>query len=344
MVQLYDTRIERCILHYVGNKTHDIDCRLSLSEIEVSDELSLVLTNYFFKPFSSKEDYCCFHHNSDLSMNEVFAYASRIFESSDTFVEESKNILRHLYDCSTHPQIKTGELYVAYFTNCLIDGHNVDAIGIFKSEHKESFIKVTDDGRSLNIETQKGININKLDKGCVIYNTNKETGYLVSVVDNSNSGEAKYWTNTFLNVNPRNNSFNQTKNILELSKSFVRQLDCATSSEKAILLNRSMKALDSESITLDSFASQVFIDKEQKNSFDSYSKQYQEDNEINLEEKFVPSKVAVRKKHTDYKKNTTIYLDDAFDICIHGGEGNIEQGYDDMRGQHFYKLYFDKEH
>ena len=61
-------------------------------------------------------------------------------------------------------QIKTGELYVAYFTHCLIDGHNVDAIGIFKSEHKESFIKVTDDGRSLNIETQKGININKLDK------------------------------------------------------------------------------------------------------------------------------------------------------------------------------------
>ena len=38
-----------------------------------------------------------------------------------------------------------------------------------------------------------GVNINKLDKGCLIFNTNKEDCYVVSVVDNSNRGEAKYW-------------------------------------------------------------------------------------------------------------------------------------------------------
>lgn len=57
-----------------------------------------------------------------------------------------------------------------------MDGQYIDAIGIFKSEHKDTFIKITEHGASYGIESQRGININKLDKGCIIYNTQRNQG------------------------------------------------------------------------------------------------------------------------------------------------------------------------
>lgn len=343
MIQLYDTKISNCILHFVGNKSQDVDYRASTSELSLNDDLNFVLTNYFFKSFVKKEDYCCFCHDSDLSLNEIFIYASHIFDSRSNFIEESKNILRHLYNSSTHPKIKTGELYIAYFTNCLMDGQNIDAIGIFKSEHKDTFIKIKEHGSSYEIESQRGININKLDKGCIIYNTQKESGYMVSVVDNSNSGEAKYWSNDFLHVKPFNDSFSRTQDIIKLSKNFIQALPNDSKSEKAVLINKTLQTLACDKVSIKRVSDKVFESSEQKKDFLQYSQQYQNEHEVKLEDEFVPSISVIKNKRSEMKRITTIHLDDNFDICIRGCEGFFEQGYDDIRGQKFYKLYFDKE-
>jgi len=56
-------------------------------------------------------------------------------------------------------------------------------------------LKVYPSGDGFEIESEKGININKLDKGCLIFNTERESGYVVAIVDNTNKGtEAQYWT------------------------------------------------------------------------------------------------------------------------------------------------------
>lgn len=48
------------------------------------------------------------------------------------------------------------------------------------------------------ISSESGVSINKVDKGCLIFNIEKENGYIVAVVDNTNKGaEAKYWTDDF---------------------------------------------------------------------------------------------------------------------------------------------------
>jgi hypothetical protein len=40
--------------------------------------------------------------------------------------------------------------------------------------------------------------INKLDKGCLIFNTEWENGDIVTVVDNTNKGvDAQYWIDVF---------------------------------------------------------------------------------------------------------------------------------------------------
>ena len=274
MIQLYDAKIVDCILHFVGNKSQDIDYKASMSEIPLDEDLNFVLTNYFFKPFVKKEDNYSFYHDSDLAMNEIFVYASHIFDSRSNFVEESKKILKHLYNSSTHPKIKTGELYIAYFTDCLMDGQYIDAIGIFKSEHKDTFIRITKHGASYGIESQRGVNINKLDKGCIIYNTQRESGYVVSVVDNSNSGEAKYWTNDFLHVKLLNDSFNQTRDIIKLSKSFIQTLPIDSVSEKAVLINKTLQTLLNNKVSLKEISDKVFENSEQKKDFLQYSKHF----------------------------------------------------------------------
>lgn len=103
------------------------------------------------------------------------------------------------------------------------------------------------------------MNINKLDKGCLIFNIEKENGYVVAVVDNTNKGaEAKYWTDDFLHVRPRKDNFNQTLNMLSLCKSFVSQLPAENGKiKKATYMNRSVEALKEESVNVDTFAEQV---------------------------------------------------------------------------------------
>jgi len=77
----------------------------------------------------------------------------------------------------------------------------LDAVGLFKSENKDTYLKVEPVMEGYEIESRQGININKLDKGCLVFNTDKENGYVLSIVDNTNKGnEAQYWKDDFLSV------------------------------------------------------------------------------------------------------------------------------------------------
>jgi hypothetical protein len=54
---------------------------------------------------------------------------------------------------------------------------------------------------------KEGVEITKIDKGCLIINTETE-GYDVLLFDNQNRGEeAVYWKEKFLNVKPQKMTF-----------------------------------------------------------------------------------------------------------------------------------------
>ena len=55
--------------------------------------------------------------------------------SRSNFHDLLASLVRYLYDKSIHPQIKGGELYVAYLKNCVLEDELVDAVGIFKTEN-----------------------------------------------------------------------------------------------------------------------------------------------------------------------------------------------------------------
>ena len=185
MIEISEAKLEMLSVHAVGNKSKEEGCTPSMGVYDLDDELEEVLFRYFLKPFKS-EDLFKLKHEVDLNMNEMFSYAKTIFEDPDKFHLYSVNILKHLYNQSEHPHIKSGEVYIAKFTDVVLEGELVEAIGVFKSENKDTFIKARDKGNFVMLGLEKGIDVKKLDKGCLIFNTEKESGYRVMTVDQNN--------------------------------------------------------------------------------------------------------------------------------------------------------------
>ena len=342
MISPINTRIKLCAIHRVGNKLRDEGCLLSESQFEDYDSIHEFLIEYFFTPFKS-EEYFSFYHNIDKSMNEVYMSVRGIFSDTNTMLSKSIDLAKHLYEQSTHPKVKGGEFYVVYFEDCIVDGKMTNAIGLFKSENKDTFLKIQHKSKGFMIESEKGVSINKLDKGCLIFNIEEDDGYLVAIVDNTNKGsEAKYWTDDFLHVRPRKDSFNQTQNMLSLCKSFVSQLPNDNGKvEKATYMNRSVEALKEESVNINTFAEQVFETPELVSEFKQYKKNYQKERDIEIDDTFETASTAIKRRATGTM--TTIKLDKNFDINIHGGEQYIVRGYDEKRGMYYYQLFFKEE-
>ena len=89
---------------------------------------------------------------------------------------------------------------------------------------------------------------------CLIFNTRKENGFLISVVDNTNkSSEAQYWKDDFLSVQFINNEYHKTNQFLGITKQFVtKQLDqdfAISKADKIDFLNRSVDYFKKNEIT-----------------------------------------------------------------------------------------------
>jgi hypothetical protein len=347
MPDFSNIQIQDIALHYTGNKSQEEVLRLSKKKLMIHDEQVLeLLLQYFIPPFKSEELYNL-HHESDILLNEVYSYVSAIFQDKAIFFEQSVNLAKHLYEQSTHPKIKGGEFYVVYFTGCIIDDEETDAIGLFKSESKETFLKVSPLGDSFDINYEDGININKLDKGCIIYNIDRENGYLASIVDNVNkSVEALYWKDSFLRVMQRQDNYHFTQNCMNVCKGFVTQKLPkefeVSKADQADFLNKSVQYFkQNEEFDFTNFSKEVFQQPEVIDAFKDYKEQYQTENEVTIADEFNISDQAVKKQSKVFK--SIIKLDKNFHIYVHGNRQNIVKGYDEATGMHFYQLFFKEE-
>ncbi|MBZ4189176.1 nucleoid-associated protein [Niabella beijingensis] len=336
--------ITHIAVHKVGNQSEEEYLTLSKKELAVDPEVKELMTRYFLNPFKS-EEYFQFYSEGHISANEAWNYVSAIFEKPEQTLAQSKNLAQHLYNQGTHPSIKGGEFYVVYFKEGLLNGETVDAIGLFKSENKEPFLKVFPVEDAFEVESEEGININKLDKGCMIFNTDKENGYIISIVDTKNkSPEARYWTDSFLRIQQRQDQYFNTESTMALYKSYVvdhlpEQYN-VTKADQADLLNRSLSFFkEKQHFDQETFNNEVLHHKEYVESFDRYKQHYSAERDIEIADNFSISPAAVKRQNRAYK--SVIKLDKNFHIYIHGDRNMIEHGEDD-KGR-FYKLYFHNE-
>lgn len=336
-------QIDKFIVHYVGNKNNGDGVRFSeeMTAIDkVEGHLMRLLNNF------KTEELFHFYFTPTLELNPVYQFIAGIFQNDSSFIEHSKNCGRYLYDKSTHPNIKGGELCIAYIKDCQINDEVVDCIALFKSENKETIVKIDSIKDGYTMTDVAGLNINKLDKGCLIFNTDKNNGFLVSIVDNTNkASEAQYWRDDFLSVQPKKNEYHQTNNFLGIAKQFVtKQLPGdfeVTKAEQIDFLNRSVDYFKTnETFNKEEFEEVVFGDSNVIESFRAFDQNYRQSNELELPDHFQISPYAVKKQERVFK--SVLKLDKNFDIYIHGNKGLIEKGVE-KDGRKFYKIYYEEE-
>jgi hypothetical protein len=337
--------IDHISVHRVGNKTNEEGIVLSNHPLALDWNLTEALQEYFKAPLKTEEHFK-FFHESELSLNEVYTYVSTIFENPENLHEQSVNLAKHLFEASTHPNIKGGEFYTVFFHHCLKDGQLVDAVGLFKSENKDTFLKANPENEGFVVRTDQGVNINKLDKGAIIFNSDKEKGYVVAIVDKASKGaEAQYWVDDFLHVKPREDEFYQTRETLAMTKDFItkelpKHFDMDRT-DQADLLNRSMTFFkEQDSFDMSEFEAEVIIQPDVVNQFKQYKQEYQQEREMYIADAFDISTPAVKKQQGVFK--SVLKLDKNFSLYIHGDKTLIQKGKDDD-GRKYYKLYYQEE-
>jgi hypothetical protein len=337
--------IDNFFVHRVGNKFAEEDYFISQKNVNTNDELRDLLSHYFLSSFKSEELYQ-FKHDIELPLNEVYSCVKKVFEDPNTLYDHSVNLAKHLYNQSVHPKIKGGEFYVVYFRDCVLNGDYIDGIGLFKSENKDTFLQVEQKMDGFDIESRKGVNINKLDKACLIFNSGTESGYVLTAIDSTNkANEAQYWKDSFLEIVQLNNEFYQTNQFLGIAKQFVtKQLgeDFEVSKADQIdLLNRSVNYFKKhDTFEKDEFETEVFANENVIESFRKFDQNYRQEHEVDLSDSFEISAQAVKKQARIFK--SILKLDKNFHIYIHGNRELIEQGTDE-NGRKFYKIYYETE-
>ncbi|WP_207497247.1 nucleoid-associated protein [Aridibaculum aurantiacum] len=347
MTGIDSVQLASVIVHKVGNPTRGEELKLSENALTLNDEIvTKLLARYFLAPFNENEHYQ-FTHLSDLALNEVYNYVTRLFEDPKSFVATSALLAQFLYSKSTHARVKEGELYVAMFDNVPLGSEYKQAVGIFKSETKETFLKVFPHGQSLEVIHEEGININKLDKGCLIYRNNQADGYTVCVVDNTNKqNDTQYWITDFLQVQPYTDSYHNTDKYLGMCKLFISNEYAdkfeVSKSDQIDMMNRSMEYFKTkEQFSLQEFTEEVIHHPEVVDTFIEYKRNFEASRNYEIEDEFDIHLSAVKKQAKVFK--SILKLDKNFSIYIHGRKDLIERGFDDETGRKFYKIYYEEE-
>lgn len=349
MLNFENTKIGSIVVHKVGNKAREEGVSLSDKEIKLTEDLHKeMLMMYFTKPFTGEITYN-FTHASDIKLNEVYAYAHNIFNNIDNvpgvLLDQSKNIANHLYKVSAHPRVKSGELYVVFLRDVLVDDELCDAIGIFKSEKKDNYINV---GKDLSLGFSQGININKLDKGCIIFYTESEKGFKVlSTAGKTDNADASFWNDDFLRLEARSEDYYATKKLLDMVEKFtidVMNKDNNFHKKEQIGLrsNAAYYFTENTDFVMQDFEEKVLQEPEIIETFREYGEAYKETYHISdLPTEF--SMDAKAKKDVVKKFKSVIKLDSNFHIYVHAKPELMEKGYDEAKKRSFYKVYFNEE-
>ncbi len=342
-----DASLDKLAVHYTGNKQNGGSVLLSKKQIPLDDEIRPKTTEALLQRFSNCHERYAFHHTSSLDYNEVYNFVRDTFQDLDSFYDQSVKLVNHLYQVSMHPKIKPGELYVAYFSNILLDDQPVEAIGLFKAETKAMFADLIQSAEDLDLQLKEGVELTKIDKGCLILNREEAGGYELLIYDANGKGEeALYWKDKFLSVIIRQNEFLQTQGVLTITKNYVTNRLTEefemSKPEQIDLLNRSIDYFKTHgSFDKEEFESEVLHHEELINSFRQYDESYRAANAMDPMDNFEISSVAVKKQARVFK--SVIKLDRNFHIYVHGDRELIEKGYDDALGKYYYKIYFDQE-
>jgi len=345
MIDFSRAQLTHFVVHFVGNKGLGEELTCSEKLIEFKDDfVKETVLRYFLTPFKT-DIYYQFKGKVDVSLASVANASEDLFNSQKEFVKLSKQVATHLYNQSMHPKISGGEFFVCYFKDAMVDGELCDAVGYFKTENKETFLKVYQHVDEFDVDCDNGININKLDKGCLVFNTEKKKGYKLSILDTNNRVAecALYWEEDFLNAVIKPNGYYHTKNFMDASRGFCEEIlteaNNVDKKDQMMMLNKSASYFkEKDTFNLKDFEKEVLVQPEIIEAFNDYRGDYNKRLDLTAIDEFEVSPTAV-KKNAKYMKSV-VKLDKNFHIYIHSKHDYVERGFDEERGLKYYKLFY----
>ena len=347
MVGIDNVELQQVIVHKVGNPTRGESLKLSKNKLTLNDDIvNKIFVKYLLNGFNENDLYH-FTHLSDLAMNEVYNYVQQCFKSDGVFEANSALMAQFLYSKSTHVKVKEGEMYVVKFDKVPFEGDFIEAFGIFKNESKETYLRVMEHGQTFEIIGEDGINLSKIDKGCLVFNKNGAEGYYCCIIDKGNKdNDTAYWVKDFLGVEPVANEYHFTNEYLQVVKQFATQEMPehfeVTKGQQIDLMQRGLDYFkENEEFVLDDFTEQVIQYPEMIEQFATFKDNYAQSKNIEMENEFGIDLSAVKKQSKSFK--SVLKLDKNFHIYIHGRRDLLERGYDEESGKFFYKIYFEEE-
>lgn len=350
MFDFSEARLIGLAVHEVGSLMRSEPLELSEGPTPLdSSEVEEVLRHYFLSAFKQGQLYS-FTAEEELENNLVFQAVCESFRDPSGLYEQSVTLAKLLYDCSGKAVMKSGPFYVAYFSDCMIDEIRTDAIGLFKTEHKDFFLKIERKNDRLVMCCEDGISLKKPDKGCLIFGLDAPDGFRIALLDRSKKKEdSLFWTEDYLQVKPREDKHFQTQACLELCKDFAENvypaLCEAEKTDQMMLVQESMNYFDEkEEFNLNDFAEQVFQHPDLIEQFKNYKQDFDENRGQNLPESFEIEPEAVKAMKRKVKR--LIRLDTGVELHIKQTDSLpevMEKGYDEKRGMAYYKVYFKEE-
>ena len=327
------------MVHLVGNQSLGQELFLSEQPV-VPDEASReIISRYFLNRFGHSFEQFRFPENGD---RPVLALCRELLRHPEKLPVISGQLARQLFDCSTHPRIKSGEFHVTTFEAYQTASGPVRAVGLFKTETKTGFLQVNRAGRTVTLEVNEGLDLNKFDKGCLILDPEQDDPVVMIVDQHSRGEEAVYWREQFLGCEPRITNYRQTTGMLQATREFVtgyleQELD-VSKADKIDLLNRSVSYFKSnEQYEPEVFEQTVLADPGIIRTFRRFN---EEQEEPVFERGATISAAAVKQQARVFR--SVLKLDKNFHVYIHGNREMIQQG-KDPDGRKFYKLYYDSE-
>lgn len=333
------------IIHYVGNKGLGESIILNEEQLLFSDDFEKeTLLRFLLAGFGKDQIFYQFRGAAEKQYEKVVVQAGAMFEDRGNFADYSRDLAKHLYNQSMHPKIFGGQFYVLYFKDVIVAGECVDCVGLFKNEKRITFLEVEND---VEIHVRNGIDLKKLDKGCLIFNLDKANGYTVALFDNNAKGEtAIYWSGDFLDTEIKKDDYYYTSQFLEALVCFDEEhlasgTNLSKEERRAILSKGINFVMNQEKVTPIQFAAEVFAGEKQHElvrDFRDFKKKFAEVRAVDLRDEFTVSDIAA-KAFEKYAKGH-VRLDHNFEIIIKGRHDYLEKGFDEAKGLKYYKLYY----
>lgn len=335
MIQCSNSNIQILKISYVGNRISGEKVKIS-KEILQCDDLTRGLVGRYLLSGIEYHQLYKFTHSEGVEYNKVYSLVSEVFSDNTTFDNIANELSYLLYEKANDKSIPGGYLFVVYMKDCRVDDVETDALGIFKAETRDVFLKLTTRGTDISLSSEQGFAMNKVDKGCVIFNVESKDGYRFAIINKSHSkASVKYWNDDFLRCTPVVGDYLNTQAVLKAIGQYIKEQETGQI-EKVFLLSKSLQEVKKEAVNVGDLLSQVTTDEVGKNRIQELFSSYTGGNEQLPE--IVNSDAAALKKT---RLKSVLKLDDNFEIVFHGGENRIETGVDEATGMKYIKLLYE---